>query len=78
MVGLMSNLTGVIWNNAPKSILGLFHSQVGPGAETVYESEMVRGRTTLWVGWRAGFVAKMNRATSQPQPAGMTKDLSCV
>ncbi|HWV47806.1 MAG TPA: methane monooxygenase/ammonia monooxygenase subunit C, partial [Nitrospira sp.] len=36
IVSRMSNLADVIWNNAPKSILDPFPSQVGPGHKTVY------------------------------------------
>ena len=36
IVSRMSNLADVIWNNAPKSILDPFPSQVGPGSKSVY------------------------------------------
>jgi methane/ammonia monooxygenase subunit C len=36
IVSRMSNLADVIWNNAPKSILDPFPSQVGTGAKTGY------------------------------------------
>ena len=36
IVSRMSNLADVIWNNAPKSILDPFSSQVETGAKTGY------------------------------------------
>ena len=36
IVSQMSNLAGVIWNNAPKSILDLCTSQVNPDAKVGY------------------------------------------